>query len=143
MGLFGRRKKDLIVGKGSARPQRSKLRRRVQVAIVVLLCCTAVVLAVRHELRESHRRVVQTDLEQIITAARRFRQDFGRCPHDLGELAHPPAGGTSYLVREPEDPWGRPYYFKCPGRWNESDVDIASKGPDGAWDGDDDITTDL
>jgi general secretion pathway protein G len=143
VGLFGRRKKDIIVGKGVARPHRHKLRRRLEVGVAVALCCTAVVLAAWHEHREADRRVARLDMELVVTAVRRFRQDHGRCPHDLGELAHPPAGGVPYIAQEPEDPWGRPYFFQCPGRWDERDVDIASRGPDGSWGAGDDITTDL
>lgn len=143
MGLFDRRKKDVIVGKGSSRPQRSKLRRRLRAFVLVTLGVSAIVLAIEHDRHESYLRSIQIDMEQIARASWHFRLDFGRCPYDVGELAHPPAGGEPYLAREPSDPWGRPYFFKCPGRWSEDEVDIASRGPDGEWMGGDDITTDL
>ncbi len=117
--------------------------RRLRQLLFVAVVATAVALGLRHDARESARRTARLEMEQILTAARHFRQDFGRCPHDLGELAHPPAGGVPYLARDLQDPWGRPYDFRCPGRWNEDAVDIASRGPDGRWMGGDDITTDL
>jgi hypothetical protein len=109
----------------------------------VAVVATAVFFGLRHEGFESAQRAVLVEMEQIAKASLYFRQDLGRCPHDLGELTHPPAGAAPYLARESSDPWGRPYFFQCPGRWDVSEVDIASMGPDGAWLGGDDITTDL
>jgi hypothetical protein len=83
------------------------------------------------------------DFEQLRQATRLFRMDYGRCPHDLEELTRPPAGGTPYLARIPQDPWGNPFFLQCPGRWDETNVDVASRGPDGEWLGGDDISTDL
>jgi len=111
--------------------------------LFVTLVLAAIIVGMRHEQYESNYRSVLIDMEQIARASWHFRLDFGRCPHDVGELAHPPAGGEPYLAREPSDPWGNPYFLKCPGRWSASDVDVASRGPDREWMGGDDITTDL
>jgi len=141
--LFGRRKKDVILIGGSVRPRRGSLGRRFRQLAAVIVATTVVLLAVFREQRETAKRNILIDLEEIEIASRNFRQDFGRCPHDLGELAHPPAGGIPYFSEDPNDPWGRQYNFRCPGRWNENRVDVASRGPDGEWLGGDDISTDL
>jgi len=43
--------------------------------------------------------------------------------------------GTSF-----EDPWGRPYQYRCPARVNGLDYDLYSYGPDGVEGGEDDIS---
>ncbi len=47
-----------------------------------------------------------------------------------------------YLKRNeiPEDPWGRPYQYSCPGIHNTSGYDLLSYGRDGLEGGGDDIT---
>jgi general secretion pathway protein G len=45
-----------------------------------------------------------------------------------------------YLNKEiPLDPWGRPYYYACPGRYNPNGYDVWSSGPDMVDGTDDDI----
>ena len=46
-----------------------------------------------------------------------------------------------YLKGEiPNDPWGRPYSYECPGKHNPTSYDLMSQGADGRAGGDDDIT---
>ena len=40
----------------------------------------------------------------------------------------------------PNDPWGRPYIYECPGKHNTSGYDISSTGFDGKEGTEDDIT---
>jgi len=143
MALFGRKKSEMLVGPTPARAQRSDLLRRVRWSLLAIVVVVLVVVGLRHDRRESELRAVQVEIEQIATAARFFRQDFGRCPLDVDELMHPPAGGHPYIVRPPRDPWGGSYVLQCPGRWDENAIDVASRGPDGQWLGGDDISTDL
>lgn len=44
-----------------------------------------------------------------------------------------------YLKKKPQDPWGNPYHYVCPGTHNSEDYDLSSYGPDGT-EGSDDIT---
>jgi general secretion pathway protein G len=44
-----------------------------------------------------------------------------------------------YLEREPIDPWGREYQYKCPGKHRTYDYDLCSLGKDGK-ESEDDIT---
>ncbi|HXJ56784.1 MAG TPA: type II secretion system major pseudopilin GspG [Verrucomicrobiae bacterium] len=39
----------------------------------------------------------------------------------------------------PNDPWGHPYLYECPGKHNPSSYDLMSSGPDGRVGGDDDV----
>lgn len=143
MGLLSRRGKAVIVGSGGPhRKRRVKLASRLRLGALFALALGLVLLALREGRREADQRIALADIDRILAAARAFRQDMERCPHDLEELTHPPAGGVPYLREVPEDPWGRPYAFRCPGRWLEDEVDVASRGPDGQWEGGDDITTD-
>ncbi|MFH1854075.1 MAG: type II secretion system major pseudopilin GspG [Candidatus Omnitrophota bacterium] len=44
-----------------------------------------------------------------------------------------------YLKREPQDPWGNPYVYSCPGEHNPPDYDLYSYGSDGREGGGDDV----
>lgn len=46
-----------------------------------------------------------------------------------------------YVQDIPNDPWGNPYIYECPGKHNEKGFDITSYGPDGRQGGDDDIVS--
>lgn len=143
MARFRRGKKEIIVvGPGPVR-QRGTWRFWLRRSLGVIFIGFLFVSGLRYDMRRSELRSARLDMEQIVTAARLFRQDFNRCPRDVDELAHPPAGGTPYVARPPRDPWGSAYTLGCPGRWNERHVDVASPGPDGEWLGGDDISTDL
>ncbi|MBL7131936.1 MAG: type II secretion system major pseudopilin GspG [Candidatus Omnitrophica bacterium] len=47
----------------------------------------------------------------------------------------------SYLKKKkiPNDPWGRPYIYTCPGMHNQEDYDLYSYGPDAVEGGGDDV----
>ena len=40
----------------------------------------------------------------------------------------------------PNDPWGRPYLYECPGKHNANSYDISSSGFDGKEGNEDDVT---
>ncbi len=57
-----------------------------------------------------------------------------------GDLPNPAKWNGPYLDSEvPLDPWGRPYQYECPGRYNPDSYDLWSLGPDGQSGTDDDI----
>jgi len=57
-----------------------------------------------------------------------------------GDLPNPAKWNGPYLDSEvPLDPWGRPYQYECPGRYNPDTYDLWSLGPDGQSGTDDDI----
>lgn len=143
MALFGRGRNQLYIGRAPSRLNFSTWRRRLRSLLIVVAVVSLFILGLRYEHRVANQRIAQVDIEQIEDAARNFRQDFGRCPHDVEELAHPPAGRGAYLTSSPVDPWGNPYFLQCPSRWAEDEVDVATRGPDGQWLGGDDMSTDL
>lgn len=47
------------------------------------------------------------------------------CPKSLSELV-----SQKYLTKEPNDAWGQPLTFRCPGEKNRDGADIVSRGED-------------
>lgn len=81
-------------------------------------------------------RAASARIKRAISA---FRADLGRCPHSLEELVHPPRSGRRYLHEIPVDGWGRPFFVRCPGRYDPEDADVISAGPSGSFLEDDNI----
>jgi general secretion pathway protein G len=82
------------------------------------------------------------------TALHAFRVAAGRFPTEsegLAALIHcPPSLDEKrwrgpYFTRErvPEDPWGNPFQYRCPGIHNPKTYDVWSLGPDGIESSDD------
>ncbi|MBN2474208.1 MAG: DUF2961 domain-containing protein [Pirellulales bacterium] len=65
-------------------------------------------------------------------AVRRFRRDTGEYPRGLDELVGRPerfpatAGKWPYVARLGADPWGQPYRYAHPGRFNPDGFDVYS-----------------
>jgi general secretion pathway protein G len=86
----------------------------------------------------------KADIESnIALALDMFEMDNGYYPttsEGLAALRSNPSSLANwkgpYLKKEPKDPWGRPYVYKCPGTHN-TDYDLYSPGPNGT-DGDSD-----
>lgn len=80
---------------------------------------------------EMVRRAEQT-VAGLDAAIRRFRQDTGGYPNNLGELlTHPQRiraarGNWPYVVEIPADPWGQPYRYEYPGKFNPDLFDVYS-----------------
>ena|ERR1039458_4235370 len=84
----------------------------------------------------------KTDVSEFIEGLRRFQVDCGRYPiteEGLASLMKRPAaipasswhGPYTDMPRIPEDPWDRPYAYKCPGLHNTNGYDVYSLGPKG------------
>lgn len=86
-------------------------------------------------------------------ALKMFRMAVGRYPttdEGLKVLYQPPdeeeaakkwKSGGGPFIEDPgglNDPWGRPYVYVCPGRYNTESFDLSSLGPDGQ-ESDDDL----
>ncbi len=81
----------------------------------------------------------------IATALKLYELDNGNFPtteEGLEALLKKPSSAVNwngpYLEKEPIDPWGRKYQYRCPGTHN-NDYDLYSLGKDGV-ESDDDIT---
>lgn len=75
-----------------------------------------------------------------------FEMDNGRFPttqEGLASLRTNPGDLSTwkgqYLKKEPKDPWGRPYGYRCPGSRSSGDYDLYSFGPNGVEGDNDDI----
>ena len=121
--------------------------------LVILGTLAAIVLPKFTGTTERARKTqAQTQISTFKTALDAFEVDNGYYPKGksgLLELIQPPRSSQSqnwhgpYLQSEsgiPNDPWGSPYIYECPGKHNPYSYDIMSMGPDGRSGTDDDIT---
>lgn len=88
----------------------------------------------------------QNDVATLSSALDTFEVDNSRFPtseEGLNALVNNPGNlpnwKHSYIAKLPNDPWGQPYIYRCPGN-NGKDYDLLSGGPDKHEGGDDDIT---
>jgi general secretion pathway protein G len=119
--------------------------------VLVILGVLAAIVVPKFSGRTEQARITaaQTQIATFGTALDAFEVDNGHYPKGkdgLQDLVSAPRDATSwkgpYLGGKgeiPLDPWGNPYVYECPGRYNQSSYDIVSAGPDGQLGGDDDI----
>ena len=81
----------------------------------------------------------QTQISNFKTALDAFEVDNGYYPkgkNGLADLLQKPRDAVGwrgpYLDSIPNDPWGQPYQYDCPGRHNPASYDIFSPGPPNA-----------
>ena len=96
---------------------------------------------------QARQAAAQTQIANFATALDAFEVDNGYYPKgksSLTDLVQAPRDAQSwkgpYLKEIPNDPWGHPYVYECPGKHNPTSYDVMSMGPDGRVGGDDDIT---
>ena len=123
------RSKIVLGKKGHRRKKLGPTARRVRgfsifIAVVLFVGWSTGWMNNRRRVRQA-----QLDISRIAHAARLFRADFSRCPHNVAELVSPPEG--SPYLRPFNDPWGKPYVLQCPSLVDSEDVDVLSLGPDG------------
>jgi general secretion pathway protein G len=90
----------------------------------------------------------KTDISAMSTALGAFEVDNGYYPkgkNGLFDLIQAPRDAQSwkgpYLEKGvPNDPWGHPYIYECPGKHNPNGYDLMSMGPDARANTEDDIT---
>ena len=117
--------------------------------VLVILSVLAAVVVPKFTKRSEQARITaaHADIGQLEMALDAFEIDTGRYPTDvekLQALVEEPAGlrdwHGAYIKRGvPNDPWGNPYSYRCPGQHNANGYDLHSFGPDGQDGGDDDI----
>lgn len=88
----------------------------------------------------------KTQLDAFKTALDMFEVDNGFYPkgkNGLNDLVQKPRNASpswhQYLDNLPNDPWGHPYVYDCPGKHRPNSYDLMSMGPDGRIGGDDDV----
>jgi hypothetical protein len=105
---------------------------RWRAALIALTLVLAVGTLARAAQERDRVRLTRVAIAQVHDAVARFRAEVGRCPRSMGELAHPPRGGSHYLRETPLDGWGRPLILRCPGLDDPDGEDVISAGPSGS-----------
>ncbi|MBI3416014.1 MAG: type II secretion system major pseudopilin GspG [Verrucomicrobia bacterium] len=90
----------------------------------------------------------KADISNLGTTLDAFEIDMGYYPkgkNGLNDLVQSPRDGQNWkgpYVKEgiPNDPWGHPYIYECPGKHNPTGYDLMSMGPDGQPNTSDDLT---
>jgi general secretion pathway protein G len=82
--------------------------------------------------------VAKENIAQLEVAGMQFELDVGRYPttaEGLRSLVERPKGADGwhgpYVKRLIDDPWGRPYQYRSPGKHIPTIFDVWSLGPDG------------
>jgi len=119
--------------------------------LVILGTLAAIVLPKFSGTTERARQTqAQTQISTFGTALDAFEVDAGRYPrggNGLLDLIQRPSDVVDwrgpYLKNEseiPNDPWGNPYIYECPGKNNPNGYDLYSSGADGQAGTEDDVT---
>lgn len=89
----------------------------------------------------------KTQVANFSTALDAFEVDDGYYPKGksgLNDLVVAPRDAQNwkgpYLKDIPNDPWQKPYVYQAPGKHNVTSYDLASMGPDGRENTEDDVT---
>lgn len=115
----------------------------LMVVIIILGILAAVIFPrVVGRSEDARRAKAITDVESIALALDLYAADNGRYPtteQGLDALRNPPArppmprswNGPYLKTTFPIDPWGSPYQYESPGRYNPRTHDLHSLGADG------------
>jgi general secretion pathway protein G len=117
----------------------------IVVLVILVLLAAVVAPKVFNKLAKGRDQIAKIQITEIEGAIQLFSFDMGRNPttaEGLESLVRNPGNNDSwkgpYLAKAlPQDPWGRPYAYRCPG--NNGDYDILSFGADGTEGNEDDI----
>lgn len=117
--------------------------------VLVILGILAAIVVPKFSGRTEQARqaAAQSQIATLSTALDAFEVDTGYYPKGksgLLDLVQPPRDAQNwrgpYLKGDvPNDPWGQPYIYECPGKHNPSSYDLMSMGPDKRAGTDDDI----
>ncbi|MDD5136191.1 MAG: type II secretion system major pseudopilin GspG [Candidatus Omnitrophica bacterium] len=121
--------------------------------VVIIIAALAAMIVPRLSGRAEQAKiaVAQSDISaNIATALKLYQLDNGNFPtteQGLAALLEKPSSepvprgwNSPYLEKQPVDPWGNVYRYKCPGTNNKTGYDLYSIGKDGVEGTDDDIT---
>jgi general secretion pathway protein G len=118
--------------------------------VLVILSILAAIVVPKFSGRTEQARntAAQSQISTFGTALDAFEVDNGYYPkgrNGLQDLMAQPRDAQNwkgpYLKTDlPNDPWGHPYIYECPGKHNASGYDLSSAGPDGRPGTEDDIS---
>ena len=112
----------------------------IMVVVVILGLLAAVIVPnVVARAEEARRTTARTQIESFVTSVEMYRLHNGNYPstqQGLDALVRKPTiapvpkkyPNEPYIKNIPDDPWGNPYIYRCPGEKNP--FDIISTGPD-------------
>jgi general secretion pathway protein G len=96
------------------------------VITIMAMVMGAVAVAVFPALKRASCKTAYSEEQVIAQQVGIYRSDNNYdCPRSLSDLF-----SQKYISKEPVDPWGKPFSFKCPGEKNTDTADIWSSGPD-------------
>src|SRR5271154_699858 len=110
--------------------------------VLVILVVLAAVVLPNLASNPKHAKIdaAKTQISTFETALSVYNTDVGDYPstqQGLQALVEAPNGVAKgwngpYLTKNtiPNDPWGNPYIYVCPGQHNTSSFDLSSNGPD-------------
>lgn len=121
--------------------------------VVIIIAALAAMIMPRLSGRAEQAKVAvaQSDISaNMATALKLYQLDNGNFPATeqalealITKSASEPVPSNwngPYLERNPIDPWGNPYKYKCPGANNKNTYDLYSMGKDGIEGTEDDVT---
>jgi general secretion pathway protein G len=110
------------------------------VLVILGLLATIVVPRFVGQSKDAKIKVAITQIDSFKTALNTYEVKCGGFPtteEGLRGLIEQPSSAKEwsgpYLDSSnvPNDPWGKPYHYTCPGQNNSNGYDISSDGPDG------------
>ena len=132
------------------RPQTQRAFTLIELLLVlVILGILAAIVVPKFAGRTEQAReaAAKTQVANFSTALDAFEVDNGYYPKGksgLNDLVVAPRDAQNwkgpYLKDIPNDPWQKPYVYQAPGKHNVSSYDLASMGPDGRENTEDDVT---
>jgi general secretion pathway protein G len=115
--------------------------------VLVILATLAAIVIPKMAGRSKQAQVTaaKTQINAVESALDAFEVDNGFYPKSLDYLFAAPTNSPNwkgpYLPKSiPNDPWGNPYVYECPGKHRPDSYDLWSAGPDQQPGTDDDIT---
>ncbi len=113
--------------------------------VVIIIAALAAMVAPNLISRsdEAKEKIARGDLQSLDTALKLYRLDRGAYPSSdqgLDILLMAAGGKEPYLEKKPLDPWGRKYFYRCPGIHRPTSYDLYSAGKDAKEGTSDDIT---
>lgn len=118
------------------------------VLVILAVLGSVVVPKFTKRSQQAKETAAKTDIANMEVAIDSFEIDTGRYPTNtegIEVLIEEPSNTKDdwkgpYLKRGvPLDPWGKEYYYKQPGQYNEYGYDLHSAGPDGISGNEDDV----
>jgi general secretion pathway protein G len=119
------------------------------VMVILVILASIIVPKMTGYSEKARKTKAAADVDSFKSELKMFEIDCGRFPtseEGLQALVHQPNGVQGYKQGGymdgdviPNDPWGNPYQYRCPGQHNPDGYDVFSMGPDGHEGGSDDI----